>query len=76
MVVAHACNPSTQEADASRGLSFKASLIYSAGSRRAKATPRNPVSEQNKAKKKKKNLLKIRMERQEISHSHSKYMSY
>jgi hypothetical protein len=42
-VVAHAFNPSTQEAEAG-GFEFEASLVYRVSSRTARATQRNPVS--------------------------------
>jgi hypothetical protein len=49
-VVAHAFNPSTQEAEAGGFSEFEASLVYKVSSRTAKATQRNPVSKQNKTK--------------------------
>jgi hypothetical protein len=48
--VAHAFNPSTQEAEAGE---FKASLVYRVSSRTARATQRNPVSKKTKKKNKK-----------------------
>jgi hypothetical protein len=42
-MVAHTFNPSTQEAEAGRSLEFKASLVYRASSRTARATQRKPV---------------------------------
>jgi hypothetical protein len=45
-VVAHAFNPSTQEAEEGEFLS--SSLIYRVSSRTARATQRNPVSKKNK----------------------------
>jgi hypothetical protein len=50
--VAHAFNPSTQEAEAG-GFEFKASLVYKVSSRTARATQRNPVSKKQKRKRKK-----------------------
>jgi hypothetical protein len=52
-VVAHAFNPSPQEA-VRRISEFEASLVYSVGSRTARATQRNPISKKQKKKKKKK----------------------
>jgi hypothetical protein len=49
-VVAHACNPSTREAEAG-GSEFEASLVYIVSSRTAKTAQRNPVSK-NKIKQK------------------------
>jgi hypothetical protein len=49
--VAHAFNPSTQEAEAGGFLS----LVYRVSSRTAKATQRNPVSK-NKTKQQKKEV--------------------
>jgi hypothetical protein len=52
-VVAFAFNPSTQEAEADESLSvFKASLVYRASSRRAKATQNNPILKNKKREKK------------------------
>jgi hypothetical protein len=42
-VVVHAFNPSAQEAEASRSLSLKASLVYRVSSRTDKVTQRNSV---------------------------------
>jgi hypothetical protein len=42
-MVAHAFNPSTQEAEAG-GSEFKASLVYRVSSRIARDTQKNPVS--------------------------------
>jgi hypothetical protein len=50
-VVAHAFNPSTQEAK------FKASLVYRASSRTARATQRNPVLKNQKKKKRERENL-------------------
>jgi hypothetical protein len=59
-VVAHAFNPSTQEAEAGWISEFEASLVYRVSSRKARATQRNPVwKNQKKKKKKKKNLRAI-----------------
>ena len=45
MVVVHSFNPSTQKAEAEDPCEFKASLIYRASSRKARAvTQRNPIS--------------------------------
>jgi hypothetical protein len=56
-MVAHAFNPSTQEAEAGR---FLASLVYRVSCRTARATQRNPVSKnktkQNKTKTKTKDF--------------------
>jgi hypothetical protein len=41
--VAHTFNPSNREAEASRSLQFKASLVYTVSSRTARATQRNLV---------------------------------
>jgi hypothetical protein len=49
-VVAHAFNPSTQEAEAGGFLSSEASLVYKMSSRTARATQRNPVSKNQKKK--------------------------
>jgi hypothetical protein len=70
-VVAHAFNPSTQEAEAGRSLEFEASLVYRVSSRTAKATHRNPVSKNQKPKnknqknKRKKERKKERKKRKE-----------
>jgi hypothetical protein len=53
-VVAHAFNPSTQEAEAGWISEFEASLVYRVSSRKARATQRNPVWKNQKKKKKKK----------------------
>jgi hypothetical protein len=53
-VVAHAFNPSTWEAETGGISEFEASLVYRVSSRTARATQRNPVSENQKKKKKKK----------------------
>jgi hypothetical protein len=42
--VAHAFNPSIQEAEASRSLEFEASLVFRATFKIARTTQRNPVS--------------------------------
>jgi hypothetical protein len=48
-MVAHAFNPSTQEAEAGRRISeFEASLVYKVSSRTARAIQRNPVSKKKK----------------------------
>jgi hypothetical protein len=54
ILAAHACNPSTWEAEAGGFLSseFEASLVYRVSSRTARAIQRNPVSK-NKNKKQK-----------------------
>ena len=52
-MVAHAFNPSPQEA-VRRISEFEASLVYSVGSRTARATQRNPITKKKKKKKKKK----------------------
>jgi hypothetical protein len=49
--VVHAFNPSTQEAEAGGFLEFEASLVYRVSSRTARATQKNPFSE-NKQKSK------------------------
>jgi hypothetical protein len=54
VVVAHAFNPSTREAEAGGFLSKRASLVYRVSSRTARATQRNPVSENQKEKKERK----------------------
>jgi hypothetical protein len=54
-VVAHAFNPSTQEAEAGRQM---ASLVYRVSSRTARATQRNPVSKKKKNKQTKKQKKK------------------
>jgi hypothetical protein len=62
-VVAHAFNPSTWEAEAGRFRisEFEASLVYRVSSRTARATQRNPVSEnKNNNNNKKANVTKIR----------------
>jgi hypothetical protein len=50
-MVAHAFNPSTQEAEAGRISEFKTSLVYKVSSRTAWATKRNPVSKNQKQNK-------------------------
>jgi hypothetical protein len=55
-VVAHAFNPSTQEAETGRFLSSRLSLVYKVSSRTARATESNPIS---KKKKKKKRMLNL-----------------
>jgi hypothetical protein len=52
VVVAHAFNPSTWEAEAIS--EFKASLVYRVSSRTARAIQRNPVSKTNKQTNKQK----------------------
>jgi hypothetical protein len=51
-MVAHAFNPSTQEAEAGGFLSseFEASLVYKVSSRTARAIKRNPVLKKKKTK--------------------------
>jgi hypothetical protein len=44
MVVAHACNPSTREAEAGGSLEFGASLVYKESSGTDRATYTNHVS--------------------------------
>jgi hypothetical protein len=51
-VVAHAFNPSTQEAEAGRFLSSRPAWSYKVSSRTARAMQRNPVSKKKKKKKK------------------------
>jgi hypothetical protein len=51
-VVAHAFNPSTQEAEAGGTLEFEASVVYKVSSRTARAIQKNPVSKNQKKKKK------------------------
>jgi hypothetical protein len=51
-VVAHAFNPSIQEAEARWISKFEASLVYKVSSRTARAIQRNPVSK-NKTKQNK-----------------------
>jgi hypothetical protein len=49
--VAHAFNPSTQEAERGRWSSeFEASLVYRVSARTARATQRNPVWKNKKKK--------------------------
>jgi hypothetical protein len=50
-MVAHAFDPSTQEAEAGGSLEFEASLAYKMSSRTARAIQRNPVSKNQKKKK-------------------------
>ena len=50
-VVAHTFSPSTLEAEADRSLSSRPAVIYRAGSRIARATQRNRVSEKPKGRK-------------------------
>ena len=45
-------DPSSEEAEAGRSLECKASLVYRVSSRTARATQRNPVSKNQKKKKK------------------------
>jgi hypothetical protein len=55
-MLAHAFNPSTQEAEAGRFSEFEASPVYKVSSRTARAIQRNPVlKNQRKKKKRKKN---------------------
>jgi hypothetical protein len=49
-MVAHAFNPSAQEAEAG-GFEFEACLVYRVSSRTARATQRNPVSKNKQTKK-------------------------
>jgi hypothetical protein len=56
-------NPSTGEAEASVSLEFKASLVYRASSRTARATQRNPVSKNPKKEEKEKKREKKRKKR-------------
>jgi hypothetical protein len=53
-MVAHAFNPSTQEAEAGRFSEFKASLPYNVSFRKARALQRNSVSERKRKKERKK----------------------
>jgi hypothetical protein len=53
VVVAHAFNPSTQEAEAGRFLCSRPAWSTKVTSRTAKAIQRNPVSKKNKPKKQK-----------------------
>jgi hypothetical protein len=53
VVVAHAFNPSTWEAEAGRGRKiseFEAILVYKVSSRTARAIQRNPVSKKQQQK--------------------------
>jgi hypothetical protein len=50
-MVAHAFNPSTQEAEAGGFLEFEASLVYRVSSRTARAIQRNPVLKKKKVRK-------------------------
>jgi hypothetical protein len=59
VVVAHAFNPSTWEAEAGRISEFKARLVYKVSSRTARATQRNSVSKNKKTKKRKKERKKV-----------------
>jgi hypothetical protein len=52
VVVAHTCNPSTQEAEAGRSHEFQTSLIYGVSSRTARVTQRNPNLKNQKDKRK------------------------
>ena len=52
-MVAHAFNPSTQEAEAREISEFEASLVYKVSSRTPRATQRNPVSKNQETTKKK-----------------------
>jgi hypothetical protein len=54
MAAAHACNPSTWEAEAGGGSEFEVNLVYRGSSRTARATQRNPVS---KTKQKQTNIV-------------------
>ena len=51
-MVAHAFNPSTWDAEAGGFIEFETSLVYRVSSRTARATQRNPVSKNQKEKKK------------------------
>ena len=53
--MAHAFNPSTQEAEAGgrRISEFEVNLVYRVSSRTTRATQRNPVSKNQKKKKRK-----------------------
>ena len=53
-MVAHAFNPSTWEARGRQIPKFEASLVYKVSSRIARVIQRNPVSKNQKKKKKKK----------------------
>ena len=50
-MVAHVVAPSTREAEAGGFLEFEASLVYRVRFRTARATQRNPVSKNQKKKK-------------------------
>ena len=52
-VVAHTFIPRAQETEAGGSLELKTSLVYRVSSRTARATQRNPVSKNQKEKKKK-----------------------
>jgi hypothetical protein len=66
VVVVHAFNPITWEAEAGKFLEFEASLVYKVSSRTARATQRNPVSKnKTKQNKTKQNKTKKVFERNE-----------
>lgn len=56
-VVARVCNSSTREAETGRSLEFRANLVYRASFRTARAAQRNPVSKNQKRKRKRNCLL-------------------
>ena len=51
-MVVHAFNPGTREAEAGGFLNLRPSLVYKVSSRTARAIKRNPVSKNQKKKKK------------------------
>jgi hypothetical protein len=57
-MVAHAFNPSTQEAEAGGFLEFEASLVYRVSSRTARAIQRNPVLKKKKKVRKEETQLR------------------
>ena len=66
MVMAHACSPSTLEAEAEEGRSeFEANLIYRVSFRTATATQRNHVLKKKKKKKRKRKRKKEEREKEE-----------
>jgi hypothetical protein len=56
-MVAHAFNPSTWEAEAGEFLSSRPPWVYRVSSRTPRATQRNPVSKNQKKKKKDRELM-------------------
>jgi hypothetical protein len=65
VVVAHAINPGTWEAEAGRS-EFEASLVYKVSARTARATQRNPVFSERKKERKRERERKRKKEREKM----------